>query len=90
LDLATALIAHIPILGVDGASVIAGFVVILYAVGTDAFCDFVRDRDWKTENAQKETQTRLNDRFNGSARRARSCARITIVEIRSARSLLTA
>jgi hypothetical protein len=41
LTLATILIAHIPILAVAGAPVIAGFVVVLYSIGSDAFCQYV-------------------------------------------------
>jgi hypothetical protein len=41
LALATILIAHIPILAVADAPVIAGFVVVLYSIGSDAFCRYV-------------------------------------------------
>jgi hypothetical protein len=36
--LASLLITRVPALGFVGAPVIAGFVVILYSIGTDAFC----------------------------------------------------
>jgi len=42
LALATILIAHIPILAVVDAPVIAGFVVVLYSIGSDAFCHYVQ------------------------------------------------
>jgi hypothetical protein len=47
--LATILIAHIPILAVAGAPVIAGFVVVLYSIGSDAFCQYVRAFSAKKE-----------------------------------------
>jgi hypothetical protein len=43
LALATTLIAHIPILAVVGAPVIAGFVLIFYSIGADAFCQYMHD-----------------------------------------------
>jgi hypothetical protein len=43
LTLATILIANIPILAVVGAPVIAGFVVVLYSIGSDAFCQYMLD-----------------------------------------------
>jgi hypothetical protein len=36
--LASLLIAHVPALGFVGAPVIAGFVLLLYSIGTTAFC----------------------------------------------------
>src|SRR3569833_2983078 len=36
--LASLLIARVPALGFVGAPIIAGFVVLLYSIGTDAFC----------------------------------------------------
>jgi endonuclease G, mitochondrial len=49
LALGTLLVAHIPFLGVVGAPVIAGIVLVLYSIGTNAFCSYVKD-----QYAQKE------------------------------------
>lgn len=42
LSLGMLLIQKVPILGVVGAPVIAGFVLIIYRIGVDAFCDWSR------------------------------------------------
>jgi len=41
--LASLLITHIPVLGLVGAPVIAGLVLLLYSIGVDAFCQWVKD-----------------------------------------------
>jgi len=43
LTLGSYLVVHIPILGFAGAPVIAGLVLLLYTVGVDAFCSWVKD-----------------------------------------------
>jgi len=43
LSLGLMLVQYVPILGVVGAPVIAGFVLILYRIGVDAFCDWSRE-----------------------------------------------
>lgn len=45
LSLGILLIQSVPILGVVGAPVIAGFVLIIYRIGVDAFCDWTRSYD---------------------------------------------
>jgi hypothetical protein len=40
--LASFLIVHAPILGMVGAPVIAGFVLLFFRIGADAFCDWSR------------------------------------------------
>jgi hypothetical protein len=47
--LGSLLIAHVPVLGYAGAPVIAGFVLLLYTIGIDAFCGWVRDFDARAE-----------------------------------------
>jgi hypothetical protein len=43
LSLGGYLIQHVPILGMAGAPVIAGFVLLLYRIGVDAFCDWAKN-----------------------------------------------
>ena len=43
LALGSYLITHIPLLGLVGAPVIAGLVLLLYTIGVDAFCHWVKD-----------------------------------------------
>ena len=44
LSLAAYLIVHVPVLGFVGAPVIAGFVLVIYSIGIDAFCKYMDDR----------------------------------------------
>jgi hypothetical protein len=44
LALGAYLIAHIPVFAFVGAPVIAGFVLVLYSIGSDAFCKYLGDR----------------------------------------------
>jgi hypothetical protein len=43
LALGSHLVTHIPVFAFVGAPVIAGFVLVLYSIGTDAYCSYVRD-----------------------------------------------
>lgn len=43
LALGSYLISHIPLLALVGAPVIAGLVLLLYTIGVDAFCHWVKD-----------------------------------------------
>ena len=43
LALGSHLITHIPVFAYVGAPVIAGFVLVLYSIGADAYCNYVRD-----------------------------------------------
>jgi hypothetical protein len=43
LALGSHLITHIPVFAYVGAPVIAGFVLVLYSIGADAYCSYVRD-----------------------------------------------
>jgi hypothetical protein len=47
--LASLLITHVPVLGLVGAPVIAGFVLLLYSIGSDAFCQWVDTTDPRME-----------------------------------------
>ena len=44
LGLGAYLVAHIPVFGFVGAPVVAGFVLVLYSIGSDAFCKYIDDR----------------------------------------------
>jgi hypothetical protein len=44
LSLGAYLIAHVPVFAYVGAPVVAGFLVVLYSIGSDAFCKYVNDR----------------------------------------------
>jgi hypothetical protein len=44
LAIGTSLVQAIPVLGIMGAPVIAGIVLIIYSVGIDAFCSWASDR----------------------------------------------
>jgi len=46
---ASFLIAHVPVLGMVGAPVIAGSVLLFYRIGADAYCEWV-----KTLNPDRE------------------------------------
>jgi hypothetical protein len=41
--LASLLITHVPVLGLVGAPVIAGLVLLFYSIGADAFCQWAKD-----------------------------------------------
>jgi hypothetical protein len=49
LSLGVLLVQNVPILGIVGAPVIAGFVLILYRIGVDAFCDWTRGTETPME-----------------------------------------
>ena len=49
LALGAYLVAHIPVFGFVGAPVVAGFVLVLYSIGSDAFCKYLEDRFEDTE-----------------------------------------
>jgi hypothetical protein len=44
LALGAYLVARIPVFGFVGAPVVAGFVLVLYSIGSDAFCKYLDDR----------------------------------------------
>ena len=43
LALGSHLVTHVPVFAFVGAPVIAGFVLVLYSIGADAFCSYVHD-----------------------------------------------
>jgi hypothetical protein len=43
LALGSLLVTHVPVFAYVGTHVIAGFVLVLYSIGADAFCGYVRD-----------------------------------------------
>jgi hypothetical protein len=43
LSLGAYLVAHVPVFGFVGAPVVAGFVLVLYSIGSDAFCKYTDD-----------------------------------------------
>jgi hypothetical protein len=47
--LASLLITHVPVLGLVGAPVIAGLVLLLYSIGIDAFCQWLKSGDASKE-----------------------------------------
>ena len=43
LSLGAYLVVHVPVFGLVGAPVVAGFVLVLYSIGSDAFCKYMDD-----------------------------------------------
>lgn len=66
LALGVLLIEHVPVFRLVGAPVISGFVLVLYSIGADAYCSYVRDY------IHDKTQTGLrSDEIDFSTRRLR-------------------
>lgn len=53
LALGTMLVQSIPVLGIVGAPVIAGFVLLIYSVGLDALCQWAADRDLRKASLEQ-------------------------------------
>lgn len=52
LALAGLLVANIPILGIIGAPVIAGLLLIIYKIGIEAFCQWSKEKDLRKADSE--------------------------------------
>ncbi len=52
LSLGVLLVTNIPILGIIGAPVVAGLVLLIYTLGVDAFCRWSKDKDLRKADSE--------------------------------------